>query len=200
MLKKLSTILPNAALRNLASGLFQSKLLFGLPVFGPFWYPTKYRDSNLNKVTMCQADVTFLQRLQNQVMRLLTGDNFGQKSTSELLKETNYLSVHQLCGLSTLRIVSNAAEKGAPYWIAKQLVPQLPTRSSDEGFKPIKSRLNLRTESLGPKAVDFWNLVPLDTRSLPPTLRRAAMKKWVKECVPDKPGHQPDKWNPAPHT
>ena len=155
----------------------------------------KYRDRNLNKVTMSQADATVLQRLQNREMRLLTGDNLGQKSTIELLKETEFFSVHQLCGLSTLRMVSRATERGTP-----DLVPQPSTRSSDGGFKPIKSKLNMRTKSLGPKAVDMWNLVHLDTRSLPLTQRRTALKKWVRECVPEKPGYQPEKWYPPPQT
>ena len=36
------------------------KLLFGMPVMGPCWYPSRYRDTPRNKLSMSQAKFTIV--------------------------------------------------------------------------------------------------------------------------------------------
>ena len=52
LLKKLARALSSKALKGIAAGIFQSKLLFGMPVMGTCWYSSKYRESPWNKVAM----------------------------------------------------------------------------------------------------------------------------------------------------
>ena len=69
--------------------------------------------------------------------------------------------------------------------------------TAEGGLVPIRSRLNAREESLGPKGVDLWNLLPIKIQDLPHQQRRVL--SWVKVSVPVKPNHKWEKlgiWEP----
>ena len=102
LLKKLASIMPGSTLRGLVAGLFTSKVLFGLALYGSSWTRWLYRDTRVYKVSTTKEALMALQRLQTRAMRLLVKDNYYSLSTEDLLQATGLLSVHQMCHLVTL--------------------------------------------------------------------------------------------------
>ena len=187
MIRGLSKILPRRALYSVTEGLFTSKLLFGFPVKGACWQPSKYRACQLNKLSMTKNDYLVIQKIQNQVMWVLTGDHARDKSTVELLRETGFLSVHQLSSLSSLRLMERTVRTQKPSWFATQLNPLPMTRRGEGGYRALPARINLREVSLIPKAICLWNATPQELRNLPPDRWKSALKSWVRDKVPAKP-------------
>ena len=114
MLKMLKRILPPAAMRSVTAGIFTSKLVYGLPVVGACWQQSRYRAKHLQKLSLTKQDMGVLQALQNKAMRILVGDRASQKSTAELLGETDFLSVHQLCWWTALKAIEKCLRCGKP--------------------------------------------------------------------------------------
>ena len=142
MLKTLAWFLPKPALKSLTAGIFTSQLLFGLPVMGPTWLPSVYREGNPHNTTMTKGEVLTLRKLQNQVLRLLAGARDRSLSTVDLLRVTGSLSVHQLCCLSSLTELQRALTKGKPDWLHSQLEVLPPTIRVEGCLRQQMSRLN----------------------------------------------------------
>ena len=84
---------------QIVSGMFTSKLQFCSNVWGGIWnIPGTVDNSIRTSITM--KDMKRLQVLQNKTMRLETNLDF-QTPTSDLLKQTGKLSVHQMVAYST---------------------------------------------------------------------------------------------------
>ena len=90
---------PRAKFSQIVSGMFTSKLQFCSNVWGGIWnIPGTVDNSIRTSITM--KDMKRLQVLQNKTMRLETNLDF-QTPTSDLLKQTGKLSVHQMVAYST---------------------------------------------------------------------------------------------------
>ena len=69
-------------MKSLVAGLFNSKILFGIPLVGSCWTKKAYRYSRTHKTTSTtKEDVVVLQRFQNRAMMLLVEDSGGDLST-----------------------------------------------------------------------------------------------------------------------
>ena len=88
----------------MVSGIFYSKLMYCLPVFGNVHGLAIYRDTRSRSAGMTVNDCNQLQVLQNSVNRLITGARYGV-ATAELLNSTNTLSVQQMVAYYTLNMV-----------------------------------------------------------------------------------------------
>ena len=73
MLKRISKYMTRDPVRNFVSGLFNSKLLYGLPVFGTVIGLEEYKEMNSRYTSFTMKDNKNLQVLQNKVNRLLLG-------------------------------------------------------------------------------------------------------------------------------
>ena len=98
MLKKIKEFMPAARFRSLVNGLWMSKLLYGITVWG---ITNDYDKDARNHTAMTREDSIKLQVAENSVMRLMTGLDY-RSSTQELLKKSNLLSVNQLIAYHTL--------------------------------------------------------------------------------------------------
>ena len=75
LIKKMDKILPLSSLKSLVAGLFSSKLLFGLGLYGAATWTTRvYRDSRVYKTSTMKEDIMALQRLQIRALRVLARD------------------------------------------------------------------------------------------------------------------------------
>ena len=109
IIKKLRKYLPPARLRVLYEGVFSSKMLYGMAVWGRIWQIPGSMDEDQSTRTspsLTKEDVRKLQVLQNKCMRLMTDSDY-KTPTRVLLAQTNLLSVHQQMAHVSLSQVYN---------------------------------------------------------------------------------------------
>ena len=85
-LKRLSKHMSRDRLKMMVSGIFYSKLMYCLPVFGNVHGLDIYRDTKGRSSGMTIMDCNKLQVLQNSVNRLITGARQGT-ATADLLED-----------------------------------------------------------------------------------------------------------------
>ena len=192
MLRKLSRYMTKKKLKVMASGIFNSKLVYCPPVFGNVFGLDKLSDNNTNSISFTRSDCRQLQVIQNCVSRMVTGDRLGA-STADLLSKTGSLSIQQLMAYHTLILTHKIIQTGQPTYLARKLelrpmegrvlrriggrTVMLPDRSlcvSRDGFIYRGAKLfNLLTRSLREET----KLQKFKT----------GVKAWVKTHIPIKP-------------
>ena len=192
-LKRLSKHMSRDRLKMMVSGIFYSKLMYCLPVFGNVHGLDIYRDTKGRSSGMTITDCNKLQVLQNSVNRLITGARQGT-ATADLLENTKSLSVQQMIAFYTLIMVHKITMTGKPDYLAKRLslrqenarelrgwggrtveIPDYSLETSRAGFVYRGGRLynslsrNLREEM----AISKF---------------KEGVKEWVKDKIPVRPG------------
>jgi hypothetical protein len=95
MLRKQRKYIPSAKFKQVMAGLFTSNLMYGMCVWTSVWDLPGQVGEEETRTSMTKRDMHRLQTLQNKTLRLV---NWTDRSTSttELLRSTESLSVHQL--------------------------------------------------------------------------------------------------------
>ena len=106
-------------LQLVTNGIFYSKLLYCLIVFGNVVGLNEYKESN-RIAGMTMQDCNKFQTLQNCVMRLIIGDKYCM-STRELLRRTDSMSIHQMIAYYTLVAVHKILISNQPVYLAERL-------------------------------------------------------------------------------
>ena len=119
-LRRLSKFMNKSRLSMMASGIFYSKLVYCLPVFGNFFGLEKHKVTGSKSFSFTTNDCRKLQVLQNSVNRLITGAR-PAIPTAELLALTNSLSVQQMVAYHTLVMVHKIVNTGQPSYLAERL-------------------------------------------------------------------------------
>ena len=191
-LRRLSKHMSKKRLKMMASGIFYSKLMYCLPVFGNVPGLALYRDTNGRSAGMTVSDSNQLQVLQNSVNRLITGARHGV-ATTELLASTNSLSVQQMVAYYTLIMVHKITKTGKPSYLARKL------KLREEGERELRGwggrTVEVPDYSLEASRAGFvyrgGRLYNSVTRSLREEMSISRFKKgarkWVKEKIPVKP-------------
>ena len=107
-------------LKFFSNGIFYSKLVYCLPVFGNVFSLDKYRDTKTKSVSFTRDDNRRIQVLQNTRMKLITGAP-RTTSTTALLQMSNTLSVQQLVAFHTLNMVNKVINTSKPSYLASRL-------------------------------------------------------------------------------
>ena len=119
-LRRLSKHMSRDRLKIMVGGIFYSKLMYCLPVFGNVHGLDIYRDTKGRSAGMTMTDCNKLQVLQNSVNRLITGARPGT-ATTDLLDDTNSLSVQQMMAYYMLIMVHKITLTGKPAYLAERL-------------------------------------------------------------------------------
>ena len=151
------------------------------------WFPEKYLDRQWNHLTTTKGEMQLLQRLQNQLMRVLTNTRDTRTPTATLLEATQMLSVNQLTFVATATIANRAATTGNPRWLAQQLHQCQETRTGRGMLQVPGWRTSLNGECLAIKAVKAYNIIPEGLKGLPRDCFKRKVKKWAKATIPIKP-------------
>ena len=93
MLTRLSNIIPKERFKSLAHGLFFSKLLYCLPLFGYVWGIEKIQSGPSRNNSFTKSNLRALQILQNKILRLITNSPYDMP-VKEMLKQADILSVN----------------------------------------------------------------------------------------------------------
>ena len=100
LLSRLVKFLPKDRFKMLVNGIFMSKLLFCLEIFGNCWSDT-LDGSNERNNSFTKTNLLSLQVLLNKVLRLQLGQGYDTP-VSQLLADSNTLSVNQLVAYTTI--------------------------------------------------------------------------------------------------
>ena len=95
----------------IVNGIWTSKLLYGMSVWGSVWGIPGRTEEKLINIT--KADMRKLQVLQNSTLRLILKERYD-KPTVELLSESKTLSVNQLVAFNMLTQVFKLKESQLP--------------------------------------------------------------------------------------
>lgn len=189
VLRKLRKHTPDRKFRQLISGLFTSKLMYGATVWGGVWNIPGVMGENIKKTSITKQDMRRLQTLQNKVMRLESRMEYNTP-TATLLKKTNSLSVHQMVAMYTMTQMYSVVRSQQPKYHYNRLVTTQPigpeTRS--EIYKSVEFDLSISRGSFFYQSSRLW-------AALPPGIRNASKKnvfkkmcrRWIIQNIPIKP-------------
>ena len=110
----------NERLKMFASGIFYSKLSYYLPMFGNVFGLDVYKEENNKYTSFTTSDNNKLQVLQNSLNRLLTGADYNTPTT-ELLDQTNSLSIQQMVAFQTMVMTYKITRSKKPTYLAKKM-------------------------------------------------------------------------------
>ena len=164
ILRRLRMHLTDPKFRIVANGLFSSKLIYGMTVWGGVWGLPGYDEETRNGIAVTKEDMRRLQVLQNQVMRMMT--RLEQGTTTELLcNRSNQLSVHQLVAYHSLNQVYKIYRDKKPQYHYNRLFGSNQHDTITRGGARMTSRvdfnLSLDRTSFFFQASQLWNLLPL---------------------------------------
>ena len=157
---------------NLANGIFMSKLLYGIQIWG---LAAKYL---LQKV----------QVLQNKAARITQGYSSYKLDTVTLLKHMNWLSVNQLVILHVSILVHNIIHTGEPAYFYDRIVriQNSCTRTNmgkKLGQKPSDIGNSVFTrDQFCSKSFDIYNQLPSQITSI---IEKNKFKKYLKQFLYD---------------
>ena len=163
-LSKLRCIVPFHTLKYITQGIFNSVLIYCLPLFG-----------GLDK-----GQLGDLQVLQNKAAQIVTRSP-PRSARSAMYDKLDWLSVNQLIAYHTVIQIFKIRSNGEPEYLAKIL-----TNDNRNGniFIP-NSELTLAKKSFCFRGAELWNKLPALVRSSPKigSFKRQT-RKWVKDSVP----------------
>ena len=202
MLKRLRRFLSPSKLRLVMEGVFSSKLIYGMTVWGRVWgIPGSLDEETRTSRTMTKEDLRKLQVLQNKCMRLVTNSEY-RTPTEHLLLATGSLSVHQrIAQLSLAQIYTISCTKKPTYHYNRlfgnysgptMTVPtpttQPDTRSARQGINRIEFRLSQARASFFYQASRLWSALPEEIRTVENKAKfKRKSKAWVKSKILIKP-------------
>ena len=120
MLKRLSKVMPKNKFKNVSEGIFTSKLIYCLQLFGNVWGVPNLDENRRRFSAFTKDDNRKLQSLQNRVLRLQSGLPQDTPLTV-LLERTNEMSVMQQTAFHTLNTVHKVVTSGQLGYLAKKL-------------------------------------------------------------------------------
>ena len=185
--------LPDSKFKQVLSGIFISKLIYCISVWGGLWGLTGNL-SEYGNPTISKDDMNRLQVLQNSALRLLTRCD-RWTPTSTLLEKAGILSVHQLGVYHTaLQLFKTYRTKkpsyhfsrlfqGSPSGICNTRARSVATITSKVDFK-----LSTCRSSFFYQGARLWATIPLAIRSSSTESQfKIKCKEWIKKNVKIRP-------------
>ena len=177
----------NEKLSKIFEGIFTSKLIYGMNVWGGLWDIPGTVD-NTNRTSITKNDMKRLQVLQNKTMRMETGLDY-KTPTAELLNRTRKLSVHQMIAYSTAVQVFNISRNHEPKYHYDRLFGStidIGTRS--DHLNRVDFRLSLGRASFFHQGARLWLALPGNIKESRTLGRfKRSCKAWIKANIKIRP-------------
>ena len=192
ILRRLSKYMNKSRLRMMGNGIFYSKLVYCLPVFGNVFGLDWYKDTNSKSISFTVSDCRKLQVLQNSLNRLLTGERHGTP-TADLLKTTNSLSIQQMVAYHTLVLVHKVLNTGQPSYLAERLplrhMVERQLRGQDENMIVLSDQtLSVSRGGFVWRGGRLYNMLSKNLRTEKSVKKfKTGARNWVKETIQIKP-------------
>ena len=191
MLKQLVRLVPKQKFKMLSDGIFNSKVIYCLQVFGQVW-GFGYDETQRRSAGFTKEDNRRLQVLQNKVCRLKTGLSYDT-FTENLLKLSRDLSIHQLTAYHTILTVQKIKSSHKPAYLDSRM--KFNTNEDVEGHGRqvnkiyIDQRLSIARGGFVYRGALLWNQLPERLRTLANTnMFKKEARGWVQSNVKIKPG------------
>ena len=191
MLKKVRKYVTRGMFKLILNGLFTSKLIYGITVYGGVWgIPGILNVDPVNSTSISKEDMRKLQVLQNQALRLLLNKP-RETPVSSLLSEANQMSVHQLVAYHTACQTYKVYRNQEPVYHHRRLFgtpTPLNTRSVENLGTRVEFGLSLARKSYFYQAAHIWNCLPLSTKTSSTIEKfKRSLKAWVMRTISMKP-------------
>ena len=191
MLTKISKFMSKKKLRLFSNGIFYSKLNYCLHVFGNIFGMDSYREVNRKYFSFTVKDNNTLQTLQNKLNRMLISNTDYNTPTSELLRRTGSLSIHQLIAYFTAVNTYKIIQSGKPVYIANKMKPRLGNWNTRQGANTLnipRYRLNIAREGFIFRGATIFNKLDENLRKEPMLQNfKNGVRKWVESHISIKP-------------
>ena len=191
MLKRLRKHMPTTRLKSVMEGLFSSKVSYGMTVWGRIWNIPGSLDEDASTRTspsITKDDLRKIQVLQNKCLRIVTDSDY-RTPTSELLKKTNMLSVHQQMAQLSLSQVYSIYSTKLPAYHYQRLFVNNRTRSADTySINRVEFKLSLARTNFFYQSSRLWSALPDHVKSANnKSTFKNRCKSWVKANIMIKP-------------
>ena len=180
IIRKLSRVMPPEKLRTISNGIFFSLVSYGLQVIGSVSSLDRYFEGSGRYQALTREDSHRIQTIMNVVLRVLT--NLGQETPIWLLlKNSGFLSFHQMCAHATLKTTKKILQSKEPVYLYEALKSSRP-RSQD--VSKVNYKLRISRESFLYQASKLYSLLPEEIQILEnPKEFKKKSKAWVSSNI-----------------
>ena len=187
MLRQLRKYVNDCTFRILLNGMFTSKLIYGITIYGGVWnLPGILNENPINSTSIRKEDMRKLQILQNSALRLLLRKP-RETPVKNLLKESKQLSVHQLVAYHTATQTYKVFKNEEPSYHHDRLFGNITyegTRSSTR----VDFDLSLGRKSFFYQASRIWNCIPQQIKTARTIEQfKRVLKPWITSNIMEKP-------------
>ena len=191
MLKQIRRYVSDQRFKLILNGLFTSKLIYGITVWGAVWgIPGDMDVEKRRSISTTKEDMRKLQVLQNKALRLYLRKPYDTP-TSDLLLLSNQLSVHQLVAYHSAVQVFKIRESQKPSYHFERLFARSQSSrysSSSTEANRIDYEMSLARNSFFFQASRIWNSLPQPVQlSRNVNTFKSSCKTWVKRNIAMRP-------------
>ena len=184
ILSKIVKTMPYNRFKQVCSGLFYSKLMYCLQVFGNVWDIPNYDEKSKRSTAFTKEDNRKLQVLQNKILRLKTGLPFDTP-TRDLLQASGDLSVQQLTAYTSLLTAQKSIIHQEPVYLAEKFK----INQGQNFISPINYKLSGSRGGFFYRTAGLYNNLPANMRTpMAPDAFKRKVKPWITRNIPIKPG------------
>ena len=191
MLARLVKLLPIQRFKMLVNGIFMSKLMYCVGVFGSLRGLNTRNETEVRHNSFTKANLRALQTLQNKVVRLMTGHGYDTPVV-ELFKDCDLLSVNQLIASSTLNSIFKIKLSSEPVYLAERLGfgSEQPNRNGNAAHRnrpdtQINFKLTRGREGMLYCGGKLWNALDDSLKREKSEIRfKKLIKIWVRQNIP----------------
>ena len=190
MLKMMAKYMRRENLKFFASGIFYSKLIYCLPVYGNVLGLEEYKEDNSRYQSFTASDNKKLQVLQNNLNRVLLNARYDT-STVTLLRDTSSLSVQQMIAYHTALLAYKIVKEGKPSYLKDRLQKRSVGVNLREGRGSLvlkRKKIAITREGFICRGATLLNKLDEDLRNEENLVQfKSGLKRWVLENIPVKP-------------
>ena len=184
ILKKLRQYIPDQKFKQIVSGIFTSKLIYCMTVWGKVWNLPE-SDDNSRGSSITKKDLHRLQVLQNRSLRLVSRLPYDTPVVT-LLDTCNHLSVHQLIAYSIACQTYKIATTKLPTYHYDRLF--IADAEPEDRTKTVDFGLALAKGSFFYQASRIWCRLPLNIRDARTIdAFKTGCRKWVRDNITIRP-------------
>ena len=186
LIRRLSHFMPQERLKIISNGIFFSLLSYGLPVYGSVSGLFRYLDGPERLQALCRDDSHQIQVLMNIILRAITKLPV-ETPIKDLLKQSGFMSFHQICAYSTLKLTHKIQINKTPLFLYNRIFEdgQRINRPRRQNSAQTKFRLSVSRESFVSQASKLFFCLPEDIQSTTSqNLFKSKARAWVEANIP----------------
>ena len=190
MLKMMSKHMERKNLSFFASGMFYSKLIYCLPIYGNVFGMEEYKEENSRYQSFTKKDNYKLQVLQNSLNRLLLEERHDTP-TEVLLTKTNSLSIQQMIAYHSTLLAYKIVQTGKPSYLKEKLQEKKGTmklRGKSGSINIQNKKLTISKEGFTYRAAVLLNKLDEEVRNEESLDKfKVMLRRWVLGNIAVKP-------------